>query len=68
MIIWLMAYYPLFNMSTIQIILMEHDIEKARNLKVILLAFEQLSGLKINYHQSELFCFGEAQDDAVMYA
>jgi hypothetical protein len=36
---------------------MEHDLEKA---KLILAAFEQLSGLKINFHKSELFCFGEA--------
>jgi hypothetical protein len=42
------------------IIFMEHDLEKARNLKLILLAFEQLSGLKINFDNSELFCFGEA--------
>jgi hypothetical protein len=39
---------------------MEYDIEKAWNLKLILAAFEQLSGLKINFHKSELFCFGEA--------
>ena len=25
-------------------------------------------GLKINFHKSELFCFGEAQDDANLYA
>jgi hypothetical protein len=40
---------------------MEHDLEKAWNLKLILVAFEQLSGLKINFHKSELFCFGEAR-------
>jgi hypothetical protein len=28
------------------ILFMEHDLEKARNLKLILAAFEQLSGLK----------------------
>jgi hypothetical protein len=50
------------------ILFMEHDIEKARNLKLILSAFEQLSGLKINFHKSELFCFGEVQDDANLYA
>jgi hypothetical protein len=50
------------------ILFMEHDIEKARNLKLILATFEQLSGLKINFHKSELFCFGEAQDDAGLYA
>jgi hypothetical protein len=50
------------------ILFMEHDLEKARNLKLILAAFEQLSGLKINFHKSELFCFGEAQDAASSYA
>ena len=47
---------------------MEHDLDKAVNLKIILLAFEQLSGLKINFHKSELFCSGEAQDAAAQYA
>jgi hypothetical protein len=31
------------------IIFMEHDLEKAKNLKLILSAFEQLFGLKINF-------------------
>ena len=47
---------------------MEHDIEKAKNLQLILSTFEQLSGLKINFHKSELFCFGEAKDEANLYA
>jgi hypothetical protein len=50
------------------ILFMKHDIEKARNLKLILTTFEQLSGLKINFYKSELFCFGEAQEDASLYA
>lgn len=50
------------------ILFMEHDLEKAVNLKLILSAFEELSGLKINFHKSELFCFGEAQDAAAQYA
>jgi hypothetical protein len=50
------------------IMFMEHDLKKSRNLKLILLAFEQLSGLKINFHKSELFCFGEAQDETQAYA
>jgi hypothetical protein len=29
---------------------------------LILNAFEQVSGLKINFHKSELFCFGDAWD------
>jgi hypothetical protein len=44
------------------ILFMEHDLEKARNMKLLLCAFEQLSGLKINFHRSEIFCFGEAKD------
>jgi hypothetical protein len=49
------------------ILFMEHDLEKAQNLKLILSAFEQLSGLKINFHKSEFF-FGEAQDEVNAYA
>jgi hypothetical protein len=31
-------------------------------LKLLLCAFEQLSGLKINFHKSGIFCFGEAKE------
>jgi hypothetical protein len=47
---------------------MEHDLVKTHNLKLILLAFELLSGLEINFYKSELFCFGEAQDEVNAYA
>jgi hypothetical protein len=50
------------------ILFMEHDLEKAQNLKLILSAFEQLSGLKINFHKSELFCFVEAINEVDVYA
>jgi len=40
---------------------MESDIEGARNLKLVLGAFEKLSGLKINFHKSELFSCGTAR-------
>ena len=49
------------------IIFMEHDLEKARNMKLLLCAFEQVSGLKINFHKSELFCFGEARGSLHTY-
>jgi hypothetical protein len=42
-----------------KILFMEHDIKKARNMKLIISTFEQLSGLKINFHKSNLFCFGD---------
>ena len=44
--------------------LMQDDYESAHNLKYILCLFEQMSGLKINFHKSELFCFGEAKEAA----
>jgi hypothetical protein len=50
------------------IIFMNHDLEKANNLKLILCAFEQLSGLKINFHKSEIFCFVEAKEKEVDYS
>jgi hypothetical protein len=49
------------------IIFMEHDLEKARNMKLILSAFEELSDLKIKFHKSEIFCFGEAKEYESQY-
>jgi hypothetical protein len=42
--------------------------KQANNLKLILCAFEQLSGLKINFHKSEIFCFGEAKVTEAEYS
>jgi hypothetical protein len=50
------------------IIFMQHDLEKALNMKLILCIFEQLSGLKINFHKSEFFCFGKEKDDEEIYS
>ena len=44
------------------ILCMEHDFEQARNMKLLLYAFEQASSLKINFHKSEVYYFGDAQD------
>jgi hypothetical protein len=44
------------------VLFLENDLEKAKNMKLLLLAFEQVPGLKINYHKSEIFCFGQASD------
>jgi hypothetical protein len=43
------------------ILFMEHDLEQAVNMKLLLCAFEQLLGLKINLHKSKMFCYGEAK-------
>jgi hypothetical protein len=37
------------------IIFIDHDLEQAKNLKLLFCMFEQLSGLKINFHKSEFF-------------
>jgi hypothetical protein len=44
------------------ILFLEQDLEKAVNMKLILCIFEQLSGLKINFHKSEIFCFDKAKE------
>ena len=44
------------------ILFLEHNLEKAQNMKLLLYAFEQLSGLKINFHKSKIFCFSEAKN------
>ncbi len=46
---------------------MNHDLQNAQNMKSVLLAFEQLLDLKINFHKSELYCFGEALEYREQY-
>ena len=50
------------------IIFLEHDLQQAKNLKLILSVFEKLSGLKINFHKSELFYFGQAKECLDQYS
>jgi hypothetical protein len=47
---------------------MDDNLEKAKNLKLLLCTFEQLFGLKINFHKSEIFCFGEARNSENIYS
>lgn len=49
------------------VLFLEDDLEEARNLKIVLGAFEKLSGLKINFHKSELFCFGATKNRSKEY-
>ena len=49
------------------IIFIDHDLEQAKNLKLLICAFEQLSGLKINFHKSEIFCYGAAKEMQDIY-
>jgi hypothetical protein len=43
------------------ILLLEDNLEHARNLKTILCLFEQMSGLKINFHKSDIYYLGGPQ-------
>ena len=43
------------------IIFMDNDLERAKNMKLLLCAFEPLSGLKINFHKSEMFLLRNSQ-------
>lgn len=49
------------------IIFMDDNLEQAKNMKLLLCVFEQLSGLKINFHKSELFCYGAAKESEEQY-
>jgi hypothetical protein len=44
------------------IIFVANDIEEVKNMKILLWAFEQLLGLKINFYKSEMFCYGNARE------
>jgi hypothetical protein len=44
------------------ILLLQDNLEFARNLKLILILFEKMSGLKINFQKSEVYCFGNANN------
>jgi hypothetical protein len=43
------------------ILFLDHDIAQGMNTKLLLCILEQLSGIKINFHKSEIFCFCASQ-------
>ena len=43
--------------------IVDGDPDSIKNLKFLLYYFEWMSGLKINYHKSELFTFGMDEAD-----
>jgi hypothetical protein len=49
------------------ILFMENNLEHAINMKLLICVFERLWGLKINFHKSELFCYGEAKQMESQY-
>ena len=57
-----MPVFPYSNIGDDTILFMEHNFEEAKNVKLLLTAFEHLSCLKINFCKSELSCYGEAKE------
>ena len=49
------------------ILFLDDDLTQAKNLKLILYLFEKLSGLKINFHKSEIFYLREIGERAACY-
>ena len=49
------------------ILFLDHNLEQAQNMNIFIYAFEKLSGLKINFYKSEIFCFGEAKNCKSQY-
>jgi hypothetical protein len=50
------------------ILFLEKDVEMARNLKWLLTCFEQMSGMRINYHKSDLLTINVEEDEARVFA
>jgi hypothetical protein len=50
------------------ILLLQDNLEFARNLKFILILFEKMSRLKINFQKSEVYCFSNANNNKDAYA
>jgi hypothetical protein len=49
------------------ILFVENDLEQAANMKLLLCAFERLSDFKINFHKSELLCYGDVKQMESQY-
>jgi hypothetical protein len=50
------------------IVFMNHSLQYACNVKLLLTTFEQMSSLNINFHKSEFFCYGLAKDHEHNYS
>lgn len=47
---------------------MDHILKNAKDMKLLLFVLEKLSSIKINFHKSELFFFGEAKECQEQYS
>lgn len=53
--------FLIFNMLMILFLMIDGSEQSITNLKLVLYCFEWLSGLKINFHKSEVYVFGASQ-------
>jgi hypothetical protein len=44
------------------ILFLDHDLDQAKSMKLLISVLEELSGLKINFHRSKIICCGVAKD------
>jgi hypothetical protein len=58
---------PILQYADDTILFMDHDLERAKNMKLLLSVFKKLSGVKINFRKSEIFCFGQAKEFEPQY-
>jgi mannosylglycoprotein endo-beta-mannosidase len=54
--------------ADVTILLLDDDLENARNIKFILCLFEHISCLKISFHKSEIYYLGAAKEKAQYYS
>lgn len=50
------------------IIFLKHDVEGARNMKLLLYLYEMMAGLKINFNKSEVIMVNDSDNWGVVYA
>jgi hypothetical protein len=50
------------------LLFLEKDLDSARNLKWLLSCFEQMSGMRINFHKCDLVPINVDDDEAQMFA
>jgi hypothetical protein len=50
------------------IICLDHSIEGARNLKLLLYMYELMAGLKINFHKNEIMVINDEENWTTFYA
>jgi hypothetical protein len=48
----------IFHYTDDTVVFLDHSLDQARNVKLLLTAFEQMSGLNINFHKVSIFVMG----------